>query len=638
MDANSCSKYILEELKQNHIQKDTAISLIKQLHEKEDIAVIGIGMKYYDTEDYNDYWNLIYSKKTVIERCSKQRIDLIRNCFPRPLLANESMYCKGSFIKDLHMFDYDVFSLTKAEGEAMNPGHRIILQAAYRTLEDAGYLGERNEGNKTGVFIGNNFTKDFLFSYSLMSLHNSAYNFTFDYMLNNWSSGLATRISNVFNLKGPSYTIDASCPSSTVAIFNACKALHDKQCTTAIAGGLLVDMSPIKRYNNSGWIFLHEDNVITRSYDDNVGGAYIAEGAAALFLKPLSRAIEDGDRIHGIINGMAFNNNGSSGSYTQSSVEDIKKVVAAAVKDAGINVEDINYLEGEGYPHKLEEGLEVAGLIAGFGQFTNKKQFCGMGSISANVGYLQSAIGVFNSIKVLLAMKNKTIPPLYHFVSPTDMVNLCKSPFYVSDMPKSWERPANKERQAAVYSYGYGGTNMMLMFKEAPKREKNRKEERESVFVLTAKSEASFYAYVEQYINFLEEKGRGVDFMDLCFTAGARRMLYSEYRLAVIARDNEALLDKLKKFIRTAKTPEGVFFHRQTEEEKQRKKKGIAVSIEDETLAEVADSFVRGKNYKFSEMYKGSGATQTELPAYPFDKKYCWCRKEKRKRASGGNQ
>ena len=626
-DFNKISKYVLEELRAGRIDKATAISLIKKFNEREDIAIIGIGCKFSNTERYEDYWELLKNKRTAIERCSKRRIDLVRSHFPKQILANESLYCKGAFIQDIEMFDHDLFSMTREKASTMNPGHRMMIQAVYRTLEDAGYLGEKNLENKTGVFVGNNFTKDALFSYAHMALEDTNFNFSFDYMLNNWSSGLATRVANLFDLKGGAYTVDASCPSSTIAIINACQALKNKQCTTAIAGGLLVDMAPIKVYNNSGWIFLHEDDITTRSYDDNPGGAYLAEGAAAVYLKPLTQAIEDGDRIHGIICGYSFNNNGANGSFTQSSVEDIKKVVVKAIKNAQVDVNDIDYLEGEGYPNKVEEGLELAGLAAGFSQLTERKQFCGLGSISANVGYLQSAIGVFSLIKIVMAMKHRTIPPIYHFVEPTDMVNLSRSPFYVSDMAKEWTATDGKPRLAAMYSYGYGGNNLLSLVQEAPPERHSSATGRTELFVLSARSEKSFKERIRSFIALLSDERKEISFSDLCYTASVCRPSYGEYRLAILAKDRQELLAKLKELAASEKSSEGVYVGIRSETEKNRKL--IRLSPKGKRLEEIAESFCVGKNYLFAELYEGMTVYREELPDYPFDKQRCWSEKKK---------
>jgi amino acid adenylation domain protein len=627
-DYNSLSKYVLEELRENRIDKATAVSLLRKFNEHEEIAVVGIGCKLFDIEEYEKYWELIKNKSTAIKRCSERRIELIKPFMPPMMVKDELSYSKGVFINDLEMFDNKIFAFTDEEATAMNPGHRMIMQAAYRAMEDAGYLGEKNIGNGTGVFIGNNFTKDLLMSYSSFTLK-STRNFSFYNMLNNWSSGLATRLANIFDLKGSAYVIDASCPSSTIAIYNACQAIRNRQCTSALAGGMLIDLTPLQMMNSTGWIFQHDDKAISRSYDDNVGGSYIGEGAGLLYLKPLSKAINDGDRIHGIISWAGINCNGSNGAYTQSSVEDIKNVVISTIKEAKVEVTDIDLLVGEGYTNKFEEGLELSGLIAGFSNFTNRKQFCGLSSITANIGYLQSAIGVFNMTKVILAMKDKTIPPLHHFVEPTDMINFGKSPFYVSDMAKPWTADDGKPRMGAVYSYGYGGNNLLTILREAPEQHHQENDERQELFLLTAKSEYSFNEYLKSYIEFLGDESRNISFTDMCYTASVCRPLYSEYRLAVIAKTRDELLEKLVNFSKKRISGNGIFVSKNQNDNQNKKRKLIYNEIEGKKLNEIAAKFCEGQNFMFSKLFENMKPLTEDVPRYPFDKKKFWIKKLK---------
>lgn len=628
-DTNKLSQYVLKELQANRIDKSVAISLIKKLNEREDIAIIGMGCSIADAKNYEEYWDLIVNKKMTIERCPKHRVDLIRGHFPNTFMDDESKYTKGTFFKDIDMFDRGFFSMDEEEATLMGPGHRMLIQTVYRTLEDAGYLGEKNVGNRTGVFIGNNFSKDMLYSYSNIELENSRFNFRFEHMLGNWSSGLATRLACIFDLKGGAYSVDASCPSSTVAIYNACQAIKNKQCTTAIAGGLMLDMTPIKCFSNSGWIFSHGDEVISRTYDNNSNGGYTGEACGAILLKPLTQAIEDGDRIHGVICGGSFNNNGASGLFTQSSAEDIRKVTISGIKNAHISADDIDFLEGEGYPIKLEEGLELSGLIDGFRSFTDKRQFCGLGSISPNFGYLQAVIGVMQMIKVVMALKKETIPPQCHFIEPTDMVNLMKSPFYVSNVAKKWEKTDNKPRCGATYSYGYGGNNLFMVVQESPGERYTSERKKTELFVLSAASKKSFDEYVDAYIDFLSDDSLKKNFTEICYTASVCRIMRPEYRLAVVAENKDELLESLKNFSLTGASSDKLFYGSSLEKEKSRNKKFFRISPKGKKLSELAKDYCTGTNYLFEELFEGEKVNKCELPPYPFDRVQCWSKKEK---------
>ena len=622
-NANKISKYILTELKAGRIQEKTAIELVKRVNEKEDIAVIGMGCKFSDKETYGDMWDVIANKRTTIERVSKRRIDLIRPNVHPFIINHDKKFNKGSYIKDIDKFDYDFFNVEKEAADYVQPSLRTVLEVVYHTLEDAGYLGEALKNNKTGVFVGNNFSKDTIFSYLKVCLENSHFNLSTDELLYNFTSGLATRIANFFDLHGPTYTIDASCPSSAMAIYNACRALKDNTCTTAIAGGLIMDLVPAKRYNNLVWIFIHEDNIITRLFDENPEGSYFGEGSAFLMLKPLSKALEDGDRIHGIISGESINNNGGNSTYTQSSMEDLKKAVVKAVKEAKVDVNDIGLAVGEGYPHKMEEGIELSGIINGINQFTDKRQFCALSGIS-NLGYLQSAIAAFSTILCMQALERKLIPPNYHFNTPNDAINLCRSPFYVNDTLRDWECEEGKSRYALGQFYGFGGSNVIMIYKEAPEYIITKKEKRQEILLITGKTENSFQKNLDNMIEFLLNSEES-SLTDICYTASTRRILCEEYRLAVVADSKEELISNLRAFRTIGKTRQNVFYCDHTSDDKAKQRKIRMQSVEGKNYTAIAEEFCRGSSFEFSQLYEGTGAQFIEIPSYAFDRRACWC-------------
>lgn len=622
------SKYILQELKDGRINKDTALKLVKQLNVKDDIAIIGMGCRLKDTEDYEDYWNMIVSDSTNITRCPKSRIDLIRTNMPSPSIREEKQFSKGSYIKDLDMFDYEFFGFKKEDAKFLPPSFRMAIEVVYRALEDAGYLGEQLNDNNMSLFLGTNFTKETFFSYMKLCLENKFFNMPLEANLLNLTSGIANRITSFYNFKGLSYMVDNSCPSAAVAIYNACNAIKAKQCTTAVAGGMLIDLTPIKLCNKNSWIFVHEDDVITKMFDEKPGGGYVGEGVGVFVLKSLKEAIADGDHIHGIISGMSSNNNGQNGNFTQSSMEDIKKATVNAFKDAQVDVNDIGFLIDEGYPNKLEQGIELSGLIAGFNRYTNKKQFCGLGAIS-NYGYLQSSIGVFSMMLCTLAMKKKTLPPVYHFGTPTDAVNLCRSPFYVNDMPKEWKIEEGHSRHSVAHVYGYGGTNMIFVLKEPPVPEKIEKKKREQeLFILTAKTKKSMLKMIQQYIEFFSD-GTEKNLLDICYTASVKRFIFAEYRLAIVASDEKDLLEKLKQVMHGKINGQDVVYAEREVTEKEKNRKIRYTPTQGMTLNEIAQGFGNQDNFCFSELYQDTTAQLCKIPRYEFDKSSCWVFKDK---------
>ncbi len=596
------SKYVLEELRENRIDKNTVISLIQKLNEREDIAVIGMGLTYGNTENYHDFWELLREKRTEIERCPKQRVALTRSG------EKEENFCKGVFFRGIEMFDPEAFSMTQEEASALHPAHRMMLQAAYRALEDSGYLGEKNSENQTGVFIG-------------ATLGGSIAPFA--PTPENQSSGIATKLAQVFDLRGGAYVIDAGGASSAIAIANACQAIRSKQCTAAVAGGLTFEMCPVKSQISPDSLFQHADTNLTRGFDNDPGGAYLAEGAAAVVLKPLAQAIADGDRIHGVICGHAINSNGANAAFTQSKPDAIETLVRNAVRNAQIDIEDVDYLEAEGYPEKTEQGLELSGLISGISQLTGKRQFCALGTLSGNIGHLQGAMGVFQLIKLCLAMEHKTLPPQYRFCEPTDAVQLVKSPFYVSDYAKPWPAEDGKPRQSGIYACGYGGNHLMLFVQEAPEAKKRTKGRKAEMFVLSAATKDAFRAHIEAMIAYLRDAKESLT--DIAYTANVCRPSYSQYRIAVLCRSKEELARSLEEYLTKDKAPMNVFAGKGGENKRER------ISVDGFTMEELATAYSEGTDFIFDELFDGVEKASAELPPYPFDKQTCWPKEEPKK-------
>lgn len=630
LNTNRMSADILREMKNQKIDKKVALNLVSQLNKKDDIAIIGMGCKAGGCEDYEDLWDYMANRKTTVARVDKSRIDLIRNNIYKSLIKEAKQYNKGSYFNDIDKFDYELFDIPKQLAEYVDPPIRTMMEVAYRTLEDAGYIGERIRGTDTGVFVGNNFMKDKWFSYLKVCFENCHFDLTTDSFLYSATSSIATRLSHFFDLHGPSYAMDASCASSTIAIYNACQAIKNRQCRAALAGGLYLDMSPIRQYNQLVWIFVHPDDIITRLFDNDPGGAYAGEGAGMLMLKSLDHAMEDGDHIHGIISGESFNNNGANGAYDQSSSEDIKRAVISALESTRTKAEDIGLFYTEGWSNKFEEGIELSGVISGFHNFTGKRQYCAINAVS-NFGYLQSCIGVFNIIASLLAIQKKQLVPAYHFISPTDIIDFTKSPFYVNDILKDWECDETKKRHAMIESYGFGGGNLFFIIDEAPVETKYPHENRNELFVISARSEYSFIQGIERMIEFLEKETQ-FDLTDICYAALTQRIHYKNYRLAVVADSLAGLGGGLKKFLEYRRECEGVFYGVFQGEEKRRKivrKKTFNMN-----LTSVAKEYCAGNDFKFEELYENIKPGYCKLPGYVFDRKECWCSpKEKKSRS-----
>lgn len=117
---------------------------------------------------------------------------------------------------------------------------------------------------------------------------------------------ISNRVGNIFNLKGPSFTINTACSSSIYAIHNACNALRARDCDAALVGGVNLIIT-VDQHMNTAKLGILSPTSTCHTFDASADGYGRAEGAGALYLKRLQDAIRDGDPVRGVIRGSAVN-------------------------------------------------------------------------------------------------------------------------------------------------------------------------------------------------------------------------------------------------------------------------------------------------------------------------------------------
>ena len=497
------TNYILQNTIEGKIEKHVGAEIIKKLMEDKnneaakDIAIIGIAVKMPKAEDVESFWQNLKDGVNCIGDIPEDRKKDMEQLLGMEydFTNNKTKFIKSGYMNDIDKFDYKFFSISPLEAKLMDPNHRVFLQTAYKAIEDAGYTREKLAGSSTGVFVG----------HSDVNIYGSYITRTEPQLTGisipgNMSSILSGRLSYLLDLKGPNMLVDTACSSSLVAIYQACKAIRSGDCEQAIAGGLRINFFPIEGAYETG---IESKNDKVKAFDDNSDGTIWGEGVAVILLKPLDKALTDKDNIYAVIKGVAANQDGTSISMTAPNSLAQKEVILSAWKDAGIDPETISYIEAHGTGTKLGDPVEITGIQKAFMEYTDKKQFCAIGSIKPNIGHLDNASGATSLIKAVLALKNKIIPPSLNFEIPNRAIAFEQSPVYVADKKINWETNGFP-RRCGVSSFGFSGTNCHIVLEEAPEIEHSSSEiSVPLVLTLSAKSKEALWNLVNSYREFL---------------------------------------------------------------------------------------------------------------------------------------
>jgi len=507
-------------------------------HPSNAIAIVAMSGKFPGADGVETLWRNIHDGVESISRFSPE--ELRQSGVDPKLIAMPGYVPAAAVLPGIDLFDAEFFHFTAREAECTDPQHRLLLECAWETLEEAGYIGQTPQG-RTGVYVGtspsNYWIRNLAANPELISSVSEV-----QLLVGNSSEYAATRISYKLNLTGPSLTVGTACSTSLVAVHLACTSLLDYHCDLALAGGVSIQGPSSKGYvYQEGGIMSPDGHC--RPFDARAAGTVSGSGVALVALRRLEDALEAGDTIHAIILGSAVNNDGLSkvGFLAPSEIGQAA-VVAEALGVANISPDSIGYIEAHGTGTPLGDPIEVAALTRVFRRDTARKQFCALGSIKANLGHLDAAAGVTGLIKAVLALQHHTLPPSVHFENPNPTLNLEDTPFFITNVPHAWT--ADSPRRAGVSSFGIGGTNAHIVLQEAPPQPSGSTLRPKCLLVLSAKTRNALYQLRQNLADHLE-RNKDLSLADVSFTLAVGRRSFAE-RFAVVCANREEAIAKLR--------------------------------------------------------------------------------------------
>jgi FkbH-like protein/FkbM family methyltransferase len=429
-----------------------------------EIAIIGMSGRFPDAEDVHQFWDNLRSGRNSIREIPADRWDFRDYYDPDPEKKNKT-YCKyGSFLSNVDKFDPLFFNIAPKEARQTDPQQRLFLEEAWRALEDAGYPSEEVSNSRCGVFVGVAQGDYETFSESDLKARQELAAYS---MVGPVSSMLAARVSHFLNLKGPSMSVDTTCSSSLVALHMACQSLHSGESELAIAGGVYVRFSPLLYILASRSGALSPDGQC-KAFDNDADGFGIGEAVAAVVLKPLHKALADGDHIYGVIKSSGINHDGRTNGILAPNGKSQAALELEVYRRGNIHPETIGYVEAHATGTKLGDPIELDALTAAFRQYTDRKRFCPIGTVKSNIGHCVTASGAVGLVKVLLSMRHELLPPSLLCNRENEHIDFENSPFFVNKTLRPWRREEGRVRRAAISSFGFSGTNCHVVVEEPP--------------------------------------------------------------------------------------------------------------------------------------------------------------------------
>jgi 3-oxoacyl-[acyl-carrier-protein] synthase II len=264
-------------------------------------------------------------------------------------------------------------------------------------------------------------------------------------------------VSMMFNAKGPNYATVSACATSAHAIGDAYRTIQYGDADVMITGGAEATVTPMAIGGFANMKALSERNdspeTASRPFDATRDGFVMGEGAGVLILEELEHALARGATIYAEIVGYGATGDAYHLTAPAPDGEGAQRAMKRALKDAGLEPKDIQYINAHGTSTPANDFNETRAIKAVFGDYAAKVN---VSSTKSATGHMLGAAGAVEAVVSAMVVGTGIIPPTINYQNPDPELDLNYTP------NKSVERDVNA---VLSNSFGFGGHNTTLAIK-----------------------------------------------------------------------------------------------------------------------------------------------------------------------------
>jgi acyl transferase domain-containing protein len=602
-----------------------------------DVAIIGVSGRFPQARTVAEFWENLKNGKDCVTEIPPERWDAEKYFDARKGIPGKSYSKWGAFIDGVDEFDPLFFNVSPRDAQFLDPQERLLLEVVWNLLEERGITREvlrSRYDHDVGVYVG-----------SMYQLYGAIGAEIFREAAGDIGgfSAIANRVSYFYGLHGPSIAFDTMCSSGATAIHTACGDLLRGDCRLAIAGAVNLSLHP-KKYIGLCQQQLIASHPRSRSFES--GDGYLpAEAVAAVLLKRLRDAVDDGDEVLAVIKATAVNHNGRSNGYSVPSHEAQSQVIAACLRKAGVEPRTIGYVEAAALGSELGDAIELGALCKVFGGAAAPDS-CTLGSVKSAIGHAEAASTLTQLTKVILQLRHGQMAPSIDAQRLGSDIRLAGTPFRIQERCGEWLRPGggrngareDAARRALINSFGAGGSNVSMLVEEYVPRGSAAPPEpaRRQIVVLSAKARDRLVVAARRLHEHLRG-AQGVSLNDLAYTLQTGREAMG-FRVALVVDSLDELRNGLAAYLRAADAGGELdapcpLYARDCDRAPSSlgaltaSRAGDALLealLATNDLEQIALLWAEGGAVPWARLHEGRAVKTISLPTYPFARQRCW--------------
>nr|WP_280528266.1 type I polyketide synthase [Actinoplanes ianthinogenes] len=531
-----------------------------------DIAIVGLSCRFPGARDVVEFWANSLAAAHQFRPVPSARWNH-ETFYSTNFRDTHSTYTdRVAFLDEVEKFAALHHRIPPRRAKAMDPQHRLLVDLAREAVQDAGWERRPFDRSTTGVFVGLStadykdmtgarLTASMLADGSLSPNANDpellaaiaeAAKVAIDppqsfSMAGSLLNMAPATVSELLDLGGPSFAVDAACSSALVAMHEAVNHLRTGSCSAALVGGVFLNLTPnaLVGFSRVGAL---SPAGLCRPFDARADGFVLGEGGSLAVLRPLDDALEAGDRIYAVLNGIGTANDGKGAGPMTPRAEGQEAAMRAAYRDARVEPGAIDFLEAHGTGTTVGDKVEIEAIRRLRAKSADRH--CYLSSGKAIIGHTLPAAGAAGVLRTALALHHRTVPPQPAVDSHPELP-LAEAGLEITAEPRPWTPPADDRRRAAVSSFGFGGTNVHAVLSEAPEPETDDEDAdgtRPWVVLLSADGGELLATYAER-LSGLVAADPALTPAAVARTTASRRLLGA--RLAVMCRTRAELAERL---------------------------------------------------------------------------------------------